>query len=88
MRANDFDKLFNYLNDNFIKKDKRIDSFNFSKDGFILYMDKKEFYSIKKTDIVIFNHKTKQYRIFKYLNEDENEKNFKCDKIFLKIRKK
>lgn len=85
---NNFDDLFNYLNDGFIKDEKIIDSFQFSKEGFILYLNENEFNSIRKSDIVIFNHITKQYRIFKFVNEGNNEKSFQIDKIFLKIKKK
>ena len=85
---NNFYDLFNYLNDGFIKDEKIIDSFQFSKEGFILYLNEDEFNSIRKTDIVIFNHMTKQYRIFKFINEDNNEKFFQNNKIFLKIKKK
>lgn len=85
---NNFDDFFNYLNNGFIKDEKIINSFQFSKEGFILYLNEDEFNSIRKTDIVIFNHITKQYRIFKFVNEDNDEKFFQIDKIFLKIKKK
>lgn len=85
---NNFDDFFNYLNNGFIKDEKIINSFQFSKEGFILYLNEDEFNSIRKTDIVIFNHMTKQYRIFKFVNEGDNENFFQIDKIFLKIKKK
>lgn len=81
----EFEDLYNELNSKENKIRLNIIDCKYRDREFNVVVVKETFERITNGDILIFNHKTNQYRLFRFMDRNENKIRFKHEDILLNI---